>query len=105
MATREQPKRTYKLDEAVAFVLEPNSDSDMSDLEDSEDDEYIPDIVEREIDDDDDGDDEVDENEENDLLQSDGASDDDSENNEAKCENATTSRLTFFCFVCISQGK
>ena len=79
MTTREQPKRTYKLDKAVAFVLEPNSD--MSDLEDSEDDEY------------------------NDLLQSDGASDDDSENNEAKCENATTSRLTFFCFVCISQGK
>ena len=103
MTTREQPKRTYKLDKAVAFVLEPNSD--MSDLEDSEDDEYIPHIVEREIDDDDDGDDEVDENEENDLLQSDGASDDDSENNEAKCENATTSRLTFFCFVCISQGK
>ena len=102
MTTREQPKRTYKLDKAVAFVLEPNSD--MSDLEDSEDDEYIPDIVEREIDDDD-GDDEVDENEENDLLQSDEASDNDSENNEAKCENATTSRLTFFCFVCISQGK
>ena len=102
MTTREQPKRTYKLDKAVAFVLEPNSD--MSDLEDSEDDEYIPDIVEREIDDDD-GDDEVDENEENDLLQSDEASDNDRENNEAKCENATTSRLTFFCFVCISQGK
>ena len=60
MATREEPKRTYKLDKAVAFVLEPNSDSDMSDLEDSEDDEYIPDIVEIEMDDD--------ENEENDLL-------------------------------------
>ena len=103
MTTREQPKRTYKLDKAVAFVLEPNSD--MSDLEDSGDDEYKPDIVERGIDDDDDGDDEVDENEENDLLQSHEASDDDSENNEAKCENATTSRLTFFCFVCISQGK
>ena len=101
MATREQPKRTYKLDGAVAIVLEPNSDSDMSDLEDSEDDEYIPDIVERQMDDDD----EVDENEENDLLMSDEASDDDGENNEDKCENATTSRLTFFCFVCISQGK
>ena len=37
MVTREEPKRTYKLDKAVAFVLEPNSDSDMSDLEDSED--------------------------------------------------------------------
>ena len=95
MATREHPKRTYKLDEAVAFVLEPNSDSDMSDLEDSKDDEYIPDIVEREMDD------EVNENEENDLLMSDEASDDDGENNEDKCENATTSRLTFFCFVCI----
>ena len=104
MATREQPKRTYKLDEAVAFVLEPNSDSDMSDLEDSEDDEYIPDIVEREMDDDG-GDDEVDENEENGLLMSDEASDDDGENNEDKCENATTSRLTFFCFACVSQGK
>ena len=101
MATREQPKRTYKLDEAVAFVLEPNSDSDMSDLEDSEDDEYIPDIVEREMDDDDGDDDEVDENKENDLLMSDEAS----ENNEDKCENATISRLTFFCFVCISQEK
>ena len=29
MATREEPKRTYKLDKAVAFVLEPNSDSGM----------------------------------------------------------------------------
>ena len=29
MATREEPKRTYKLDKAVAFVLEPNSDSRM----------------------------------------------------------------------------
>ena len=75
----------------------------MSDLEDSEDDEYIPDIVEREMDDD--GDDEVDKNEENDLLMPDEASDDDGENNEDKCENATTSRLTFFCFVCISHGK
>ena len=104
MATREQPKQTYKLDEAVAFVLEPNSDSDMSDLEDSEDDEYIPDIEERETDDDG-GDNEVDENKENDLLTSDEASDDDGENNEDKCVNATTSRLTFFCFVCISQRK
>ena len=77
MATREQPKQTFKLDEATAFLLEPNSDSDMSDLEDSEDDEYIPDIVEREVDDD--GDDEVDENEENDLLMSDEANDDDGE--------------------------
>ena len=33
MATREQPKRTYKLDGVVTFVSEPNSDSDMSDLE------------------------------------------------------------------------
>ena len=94
MATREQPKRNYKLDEAVAFILKPNSNSGMSDLEDSEDDEYISDIVEREMDDDD----EVDENEENDLLMSDEASDDDGENNEDKCENATTSRLTFFLF-------
>ena len=105
MVTREQPKRTYKLDEAVAFVLEPNSDSDMSDLEDSEDDEYIPDIVEREMDDDD-GDDEVDENEENDLLMSHEASDDNGENNEDKCENAITSRLTFFfSFVLAKENK
>ena len=54
---------------------------------------------------DDDGDYEVNEYEENDLLMSDEASDDDSENNEDKCENATISRLTFFCFVCISQEK
>ena len=74
----------------------------MSDLEDSEDGEHIPDTVEREMDDDGD---EVDENEENDLLMSDETSDDDCENNEDKCENATTSRLTLFCFVCISQGK
>ena len=105
MATREQPKRTCKLDEVAAFVLELNSNSDMSDLVDSEDDEYIPDIVEREMDYDDDGDDEADENEENDLLMSDEASDDGGENNEDKCENATTSRLTFSCFVCVSQGK
>ena len=104
MATREQPKWTCKLDKAVAFVLERNSDSDMSDLEDSEDYEYISDIVEREMDDDD-GDEEVDENEENDLLMSDEASNDDGENNEDKYENATTSRLKFFCFVCISQWK
>ena len=50
MATREQPKRTYNLHEAVAFVLEPNSDSDMSDLENSEHDEYVPNTVEREMD-------------------------------------------------------
>ena len=60
--------------------------------------------MEREINDDD-GDYEVNEYEENDLLMSDEASDDDSENNEDKCENATISRLTFFCFVCISQEK
>ena len=54
---------------------------------------------------DDDGDNEVNENEENDLLMSDEASDDDGENNEDKCKNATTTRLTFFCFVCISQEK
>ena len=48
MATREQPKRTYKLDEAVAFALKLNSDSNMSDLEDSEDDEYIYQILWRE---------------------------------------------------------
>ena len=54
---------------------------------------------------DDDGDDEVNENEENDLLMSDEANKDDGENNEDKCENATTPRLTFFCFVCISQEK
>ena len=35
----------------------------------------------------------------------DEASDDDGENNEDKCENATASSLTFFCFICISQGK
>ena len=94
MATREQPKRTYKLDEAVAFALEPNSDSDMSDVEDSEDDEYIPDTVEREMDDD--GDDEVDENEENDLLMSDEASDDDGENNEDhECNHI---KVTIFLF-------
>ena len=59
MATREQPKRTYKFykfHEAVTFVLEPNSDPEMSGLEDSEDDEYIPDSVERGMD----ADDEVD---------------------------------------------
>ena len=54
---------------------------------------------------DDDGDNEDNENEENDLLMSDEASDDDAENNEDKCENATTTRLTFFCFVCVSQEK
>ena len=45
MAIREQPKRTCKLDGAVAFVLESSSESDLSDLEDSENDEYMPDIV------------------------------------------------------------
>ena len=37
-------KRSYNIDEAVKFVMEPLSDSELSDLADSDDEEYVPEL-------------------------------------------------------------
>ena len=42
-----QQKKLFTIDQAVEFVLEPASDSEMSDIEDEDDDDYIPKIEER----------------------------------------------------------
>ena len=42
-----QQKKLFTIDQAVEFVLEPASDSEMSDIEDEDDDDYIPEIEER----------------------------------------------------------
>ena len=42
-----QQKKLFMLDPAVEFILEPASDSEMSDIEDEDDDDYIPEIEER----------------------------------------------------------
>ena len=35
-------KRSYNIDEAVKFFMEPFSDSEISDLADSDDEEFVP---------------------------------------------------------------
>ena len=37
-------KRSYNIDEAVNFVMEPFSDSGLSDLADSDDEKYVPEL-------------------------------------------------------------
>ena len=42
-----QQKKLFTIDQAVEFVLEPASDSEMSDIEDEDDGDYIPEIEAR----------------------------------------------------------
>ena len=35
------------LDEVMSYVLEPGSESEMSELEDSEDEDYVPEVADR----------------------------------------------------------
>ena len=39
-------KRSYNIDEAINFVIEPFSDSKLSDLADLDDKEYVPELEE-----------------------------------------------------------
>ena len=44
MATK---SKQFTLDEVMSYVLEPGSESEMSELEDSEDEDYVPEVAGR----------------------------------------------------------